>query len=81
MRLQDDADFDISDEDMPPPPPPEGNFPTQQLGSGEVADPPAVTPGGNPGDNPLIDIPAPVTSTIIGRVPPPNYAVTLTRRP
>eukprot|EP00971_Amphidinium_carterae_P159529 3162519-Amphidinium_carterae.1 len=66
---------------MPPPPPPEGNFPTQQVGSGEVADPPAVTPGGNAGDNPLMDIPAPVTSTIVGRVPPPNYAVTLTRRP
>eukprot|EP00971_Amphidinium_carterae_P036762 722803-Amphidinium_carterae.1 len=46
----------------------------------DVDGPPAVTPDGNPGGNPLIDIPAPVTSTIIGKVPPANYAVTLTRR-
>eukprot|EP00971_Amphidinium_carterae_P278065 5519759-Amphidinium_carterae.1 len=62
---------------MPPPPPPDGNFPTQAVGSMEVDGPPAVTPDGNP----LVDIPAPMTSTIIGKVPPANYAVTLTRRP
>eukprot|EP00971_Amphidinium_carterae_P224573 4454936-Amphidinium_carterae.1 len=41
--LDSEADFDVSDEDMPPPPPPEGNFPTQVLGTMEVDD--AMTPG------------------------------------
>eukprot|EP00971_Amphidinium_carterae_P310581 6171409-Amphidinium_carterae.2 len=41
-----------------------------------VDDPLAVTPDGNP----LVDIPAPISSTRLGKAPPANYAVTLTRR-
>eukprot|EP00971_Amphidinium_carterae_P113256 2243244-Amphidinium_carterae.1 len=74
---EDEPDFGGSDEDMPPPPP-EETFPTQVLGTMEVDPPESVTPAGG---NLLVDLPPPITSTIVGKAPPANYAVTLKARP